>query len=672
MKLSGLFTFVDFERAFASTARQRSRLLLCAASLLITVQLVPAQSALNSNLIVNGNAESGPAGTAVSPPVAIPGWTATGKPTVLSYGLTGYVLTTDPGPPPTGPDARGFNYFAAQSSSTLSQVINVSSAVAAIAGGNVKYTASAYLGSDGTVSFPPQMSVAFQNANGQTFSTVTLGPLGFPANGMSLQQQIGLVPPGTSQIAVTVTFASTASPSYADSLSLVLATLGTNPSTVLGTNLVVNGGAEVGPGVPDGSITSYIPGWSTTNASSVCPYGGAGWIQTTDPGPADRGANLFCGSPYGSSTIYQNIDVSPAATLIDTAQVTYEISAWLGGAGGGTSPSLTYIFLDVNGNQVGATATLGPASHGVGLTEVSNSAGLPGKTRWVRIALSFPNTFYAADDISFTLAAPSGPPTIFSSSHPGIESASGFGGFSAIAPGTWVEIYGSFLTSSPLRNNCGGGIAGSCWAGSDFNNGVAPTSLDGVGVSVGGQPAYIDYTSPTQVNALIPSNAPVGPSMVTVTNANGTSEPFPIYIDQTQPGLLAPPGSFVIGGKQYVAGILADGSFALPTNAIPGVASRPAQPGETVVFYGIGFGPTLPNFTAGTVVTQQNELATPIQFLFNATSVTPAYWGLAPSYTGLYQFNVVVPNVSANNALPLSFNLGGAKGSQTLYIAVGN
>ena len=275
-----------------------------------------------------------------------------------------------------------------------------------------------------------------------------------------------------------------------------------------------------------------------------------------------------------------------------------------------------------------------------------------------------------ADDINFTLSAPGGPPVIFSSGHAGIESASGFGGFSAIAPGTWIEIYGGFLTSSTLRNNCGGGIQGSCWTTTDFNNKVAPTSLDGVSVSIAGQAAYINYTSPTQINALVPSNAGVGPSMIIVTNANGTSEPFPIYINQTEPGLLAPPGSFVINGKQYVAGILPDGSFALPANAIPGVASRPASPGETVIFYGIGFGPTLPNYSAGTIVQGQNELATKIQFLFNTTSVTPAYWGLAPNYTGLYQFNVVVPSVAANNALPLSFNLGGVAGAQTLYIAV--
>jgi uncharacterized protein (TIGR03437 family) len=251
----------------------------------------------------------------------------------------------------------------------------------------------------------------------------------------------------------------------------------------------------------------------------------------------------------------------------------------------------------------------------------------------------------------------------------GINSAGDFGGFSSIAPGTWIEIKGSNLTSSALRNNCGGGIAGSCWAGSDFNNNVAPTSLDGVSVSVGGQPAYIDYTSPGQVNALVPSNAPTGASAITLTNANGTTDPYAIQINAREAGVLAP-AAFIIGGKQYVAAILPDGSFALPQNAIPGVASRPAEPGETIVIYGIGFGPVLPNINAGTIVTEQNQLSTPIQFLFGNTAVTPGYFGLAPYFTGLYQFNVVVPSLPANGALALSFNLGAATSAQTLYIAV--
>jgi uncharacterized protein (TIGR03437 family) len=45
---------------------------------------------------------------------------------------------------------------------------------------------------------------------------------------------------------------------------------------------------------------------------------------------------------------------------------------------------------------------------------------------------------------------------------------------------------------------------------------------------------------------------------------------------------------------------------------------------------------------------------------------------LAPGEVGLYQFNVMVPNVAAADLTPLTFSLGGTPGSQTLYIAVQN
>jgi hypothetical protein len=138
-------------------------------ALLLAAQIAYAQSILGTNLIVNGNAESGSAGTGIANQVTIPGWTVSGKITVLPYGLTNYMLTTDPAPPD-----RGFQYFASQSGATMTQVIDVSSVASSISGGNVKYTAAAYLGSAGGVSFPPQMAVAFQNASGQTFSTITL------------------------------------------------------------------------------------------------------------------------------------------------------------------------------------------------------------------------------------------------------------------------------------------------------------------------------------------------------------------------------------------------------------------------------------------------------------------------------------------------------------------
>jgi uncharacterized protein (TIGR03437 family) len=86
----------------------------------------------------------------------------------------------------------------------------------------------------------------------------------------------------------------------------------------------------------------------------------------------------------------------------------------------------------------------------------------------------------------------------------------------------------------------------------------------------------------------------------------------------------------------------------------------------------VGFGPVSGGFTAGTIVTAQNALTAQFQVQFGAATAVATYDGLAPSFTGLYQFNVTVPTVTANNAEPISFTLSGAKGPQTLYIAVGN
>jgi hypothetical protein len=240
------------------------------------------------------------------------------------------------------------------------------------------------------------MAVAFKNSAGQTFTTVTVGPLGFNGDGILLQQQTGLVPAGTTTIAITLSFveacenAAECAWAAADDISVVLNTLGTSPGTVLGTNLIVNGNAEAGPGVVHTSTTAYVPGWSTANGAFVAPYGGTNWIATTDPGPADRGVNLFCGP--GSS--YQYLDVSPAASLIDAGQVTFVVSAWLGSLAGTNPPTLTFTFF--------------------------NWAG----TRLVHIVLTFPGDDSMADDISFTLAAPSGPPVITPG---GIVSASSYG-----------------------------------------------------------------------------------------------------------------------------------------------------------------------------------------------------------------------------------------------------
>ncbi|HLH38620.1 MAG TPA: hypothetical protein VKX39_05685 [Bryobacteraceae bacterium] len=245
-------------------------------------------------------------------------------------------------------------------------------------------------------------------------------------------------------------------------------------------------------------------------------------------------------------------------------------------------------------------------------------------------------------------------PTINSA---GVSSLQAFGGSASAAPGSWIEIHGANLAAATQQ-----------WASSDFQNGVAPTSLAGTSVHLGAQPLFVEYVSPTQINALIPSSIGTGPQSLTVTTAAGNSAVYPITINTAQPGLLASP-AFNIGGTQYVVAILPDGSYALPTGVIPGVATRPARAGETVTLYGIGFGPVTPNVPAGRVASGSNQLLLPVQFLFGQASATVSYAGLSPGAVGLYQFNVTVPNVSGS-ATPLKVAVGSVTGSQLLAIAV--
>jgi uncharacterized protein (TIGR03437 family) len=244
----------------------------------------------------------------------------------------------------------------------------------------------------------------------------------------------------------------------------------------------------------------------------------------------------------------------------------------------------------------------------------------------------------------------------------GVVSASAFGGFSAVAPGSWVEIYGSNL--APATQG---------WTGADFMGNNAPTSLNSVSVSIGGQAAFVDYISPTQVNAQLPSNIETGGTVpLSLTNANGTSAAVNLSVNPTEPGLLAP-ASFKIGANQYVVAQHADGTYVLPNGAIAGINSSPAEPGETIIIYGVGFGPVRPNIPAGEIVKEPNQLSASFEILFGQMPALPAqlpYFGLAPNFVGLYQFNVTVPSVANSDLVPLTFTLGGVPGAQTLYTAV--
>lgn len=635
-----------------------------------------AQTVFGRNLVVNGDAETG-AGTADgTPATSIPGWTISGAPSVLLYSNAGRLSNSN-----LGPANRGKNYFAGTTTAqaSITQKIDLTAAASGIDAGNVSFDASGYVG--GSEGDNSQMVVTLQSASGATTLTFTLGPLSSTdqgAAGLYLRRKIGQVPAGTRSAVIEVDMIRSSGSNNdgcADNISFLLTTGASVPSGFYGSNLIQNGNAEAPNGVDLLGIGQYtgfaldIPNWVRSAYFSLDTYTENGDLLPTDPGPSDRGSWYFYGGPGNSaSNAYQDIDVSGASVDIDSGKVTFAFTGWVGGiAGQNDNMTVTAQFENWQGSVL-ATSTIGPVINADrnnmdALLYRSQSGAVPSGTRIVRVTMSSQRTDGSDDDgladsLSLVFTAPGAGGVAPSIKSGGVVSASAFGGFSTVAPGSWVEIYGANLAGSTRQ-----------WAGGDFTGSSAPISLDNTSVSIGGQSAFVSYISPGQVNAQLPSGIATGTQQLTVTTPNGTSAQYPVTVNATQPGLLAP-SSFIVAGNQYVAALHADGSFVLPPNAIPGLSTTQAKPGETILLYGVGFGNVTPSISAGQIVGVSNQLAQPFAIQFAQAGATVSYAGLAPGFVGLYQFNVVVPSVSDNDLTPLAFTLGGAAGSQHLYIAI--
>lgn len=245
-----------------------------------------------------------------------------------------------------------------------------------------------------------------------------------------------------------------------------------------------------------------------------------------------------------------------------------------------------------------------------------------------------------------------------------VISASQYGAFPTFGSGSWIEIYGSNLANYT-----------EVWASSNFsgaNNAYAPTVLSQTSVTIAGQSAYTYYVSPGQLDVQAPGGLPTGSQPLVVTTESGSSAPFNVNVVSVEPGLLAP-SSFDINGTKYAVALFSDGTtYVLPSGAISGITSQPAKPGDTITLYGIGFGEVNQGIPPGQVASGQTSLAAPLTISIGGSQATVSYAGLAPGYVGLYQFNVVVPNIAANNAAPVTFSLGGVAGTQKLYLPISN
>lgn len=231
-------------------------------------------------------------------------------------------------------------------------------------------------------------------------------------------------------------------------------------------------------------------------------------------------------------------------------------------------------------------------------------------------------------------------------------------GSSNFSSNMFVSIYGSNLaTTTQSWNNA-------------FTGSNAPTNLGGVSVTVNNIPAYIQYVSPTQINIDAPDDTATGPVNVVVTNSAGASNAGTATRAEVSPTLLSTP-QFSSGSNYYVVAQTPDFStFIGPANLVSGSNFEAATPGSTVIIYATGCGPTNPATQAGVLAAQNSPITLPYQLQIGGATANVTFAGVVAGTVGLYQFNVVIPNVAAGDQ-PISLTVNGVSNAQNLLITIG-
>jgi uncharacterized protein (TIGR03437 family) len=419
-----------------------------------------------------------------------------------------------------------------------------------------------------------------------------------------------------------------------------------------------------------GTIFKITQGGALTTLYSFCSQAGCadgsgpwtgGLIQASDGN--FYGTTLGGGANLSDGTVFK---ITPAGTLTTLYSFCPQGPPCADGAGPASA-----LFQAPDGNFYGTTSSSAPSELSAGTIFRITAAGA------LTTLFSFCSQASCADgedptgalvqsaegDLygTTTEGGASGVGTVFklafasSTTSPDINQSGGVvngASFQAgIVPGSWITIYGTNLSSRTDD-----------WA-SAIVNGNLPTSLDGVSVSLGGARAYISYISSTQINAIAP-NVAAGTVSVTVTNSNMTSSPVNAFAQEAQPAFFQW-GNYAVATHQDFSPAVKNGTF-------PGMTTVPAKPGEVIILWGTGFGPTSPAAPPGIEVPSSTtyNTANTVSVTMGGTVATVYGAALAPGYAGLYQVAIQIPASLASGDYPVIATVSGAQSLLTTLITV--
>jgi uncharacterized protein (TIGR03437 family) len=254
----------------------------------------------------------------------------------------------------------------------------------------------------------------------------------------------------------------------------------------------------------------------------------------------------------------------------------------------------------------------------------------------------------AVGDKTFTLTQTGGASASAPSiSQGGIVNAVSNRGGGGIAQGSIFTIYGTNL--GPATS----------WTAYQF---PIPDTVNNVTVSVkqGSTTvkAYLLYVQANQINAIMPSNAPLGDVQITVTyngiiGASSTATIVKV--------------AFGVNSAAYGTGQGIIQNYNSDTDHPFNTASTPAKPGQIEIIVGTGLGP---------ITTPDNQSppccapTTPVQVVVGGIQADIAYSGRAPGNAGQDQINFTVPaNAPLGCSVPMQVSTGGSW-SNTVRIAI--
>jgi uncharacterized protein (TIGR03437 family) len=198
-----------------------------------------------------------------------------------------------------------------------------------------------------------------------------------------------------------------------------------------------------------------------------------------------------------------------------------------------------------------------------------------------------------------------------------------------------------------------------------------PQTLGCINVTVNGQNAPIAYVQGDQINFQAPTLTGTGSaSIVVIANPGAPNElkSDPLVVTTQQ---AFAPAFFTFDGKNIAATNAAGTTIVADASIGSAVA---AKPGDTVVLYATGLGPTTPAYSPGDIANASAQVATSVTVSVGGVAVPASdvlYAGVSPqSICGLQQINVRLPATLPDGSLPVTLTMNGVQSQAGATIAV--